>query len=209
MNPKATRRVGAVSVRAGAKIVVLAAGVLWLAGSTSASAAPSQPQRNVSDPHAIAAIPPRITVALRNLATRRSIIVLRTRYKQWSQNEVVRVARRIVGKWIAKKAKECPYPLPRWFFCSRPPEPQWGRGLAFAIGDQWPGEFASQWSPRNPVRLLRPGFVFWLTCWSEGARVDNGLFRSNLWYRLTDGLWVSDAWLDTGTNSPITGVAHC
>jgi hypothetical protein len=121
----------------------------------------------------------------------------------------VKAAKKVIKKWIKQKAKECPDPLPRWFFCRRPPESRWGRGMALEIGGRWAGEFYSPGQPRNPPRILRPGFVFWLTCWSAGARIDNGVFTSNLWYRLTDGLWVSDGWLYTGTNQPISGVAHC
>jgi hypothetical protein len=48
-----------------------------------------------------------------------------------------------------------------------------------------------------------------VTCRWAGAESNNSVARSNLWYRLTNGLWVSDGWLDTGTNSPLRGVASC
>jgi hypothetical protein len=179
-----------------------------LAAPANASGAQRHHSSPLTRPQAESAIPPRITAALRNLATRTTWIRLRARYKEWSDDEVVILTRRIVRKWVVKKAKECPDPLPKWFFCSRPPQ-QWGRGVALGIGGNWAGEFRSPWSPYNPPRMLRPGFVFWLTCWSKGAVVDNGVYRSNFWYRLTNGLWVSDAWLYTGSNYPLRGVANC
>lgn len=37
--------------------------------------------------------------------------------------------------------------------------------------------------------------------------MDNGVtLPSNLWYRLTNHLWVSDSWLYTGTDEPLPGV---
>jgi hypothetical protein len=155
-------------------------------------------------PHA-----PPITAALKNLATRRTFIVLRAQYSHWSNTRLGRVTKAIVRKWVKEEAKKCPDPLPAWFFCSNPPRATWGRGMAVEINGRWPGEFYSPWEPYDPPRVLRPGYVFWLTCWSSGAEINNGLFRSNLWYRLTNDLWVSDGWLYTGTNDPLQGVARC
>ena len=96
------------------------------------------------------------------------------------------------------------------FFCDRPPASSWGRGLAIRIGRLGPGEFASPWHPEaSPQQTLTPGIVFWLTCWTGGATINNGVARSNLWYRLTNDLYVSDGWLDTGSNQPLTSVRHC
>lgn len=183
--------------------------VLTFASPADGSAASPRLPQTVTKLRAKAGVPPLITAALRNLANRRTLIIFRMRYKTWSNQRVVRASKQVVKWWIKKKAKECPDPLPKWFFCSSAPKPRWGRGLALGIGGQGPGEFYSQWSPQNPPRVLRPGFVFWLTCWSEGAEINNGVNRSNLWYRLTNGLWVSDGWLYTGTNYPLSGVAHC
>jgi hypothetical protein len=202
------RNAKSITYRVGASVLV----VLVVAGAPSAGFASAHPSAAPARAQTIdraAGPPPSITRALRNLATRFSFIRLRATYRDLSDDEIGALVKRVVKKWASGKAKECPSPLPRWFFCSRPAEPQWGRGMAVDIGGQWPGEFYSPWSPSNPPRVLRPGYVFWLTCWSSGAVIDNGVFRSNLWYRLTNGLWASDAWLYTGTNEPLPNVGRC
>jgi hypothetical protein len=183
--------------------------VLSTASPAGAKVSSAESANGASAPVVESGLPPRITTALKNLARRFSIAKLRSQYEEWSHDEVVEVAKEAVKQWLESKAKECPHPLLRKYFCSRPPELHWGRGLALGFGGRWPGEFYSPWVPRNPPRVLRPGVVFWLVCWSAGAPVNNGVFRSNLWYRLTNRLWVSDAWLDTGTNRRLPGVAHC
>jgi hypothetical protein len=125
---------------------------------------------------------------------------------------VVKAAKRAVKWWILKKAKECPDPLPKPFFCSEAPQEHWGRGVALEFNGRSTGEFSSR-SPQNPVRALRPGNVVWLTCSSYGATGQflNGVVRSNIWYRLPDGLWASGAWLYTGAAPQYRapGVAPC
>jgi hypothetical protein len=184
---------------------------LTVAAAPAAQASAAAPRRPVPErPQAhVQQFAPLITAALRRLAFRRASIVIGQRFERWGARKVAKVARKVVFSWVRHKARECPDPLPDWFFCRRPPEPEWGRGIALEIGGYRPGEFRSPWSPRNPPRTLFPGYVFWLTCWTPGATVDNGLLRSNFWYRLTNGLFVSDAWLDTGTNSPLPDVARC
>jgi len=209
-------RAGAARARAlriGAAAVATAAACLALAstgGTATADAATAESVPATLPAPANQAVFPLITDALENLALRRATIVFGERFETWSKKRVVRVARRVVKRWIKRKAKECPDPLPTFFFCRRPPESSWGRGVALAINGGRPGEFRSPWRPQDAApRVLLPGFVFWLTCWSQGAEINNAVARSNLWYRLTNGLWVSDGWLDTGTNDPQRGVRNC
>ena len=54
-----------------------------------------------------------------------------------------------------------------------------------------------------------PGNVYYLTCWLLGARVAGPYGNTDLWYRVTNGGYVSDALLYTGTNYVIPGVVHC
>ncbi len=74
-----------------------------------------------------------------------------------------------------------------------------------------PGVWTRSYSPRQ---LFGPslvvGRVYYLTCWVLGDRI-NGLYGSttNLWYRVTNGGYVSDAFLYTGTDYVINGVEHC
>jgi hypothetical protein len=126
--------------------------------------------------------------------------------KKFAKATATYLAKRAIRKWLASSAQRCPEVLPGKYFCSPPPQPRWGRGMALQIAGRWPPEVDASGVAR---RYLRPGYIFWLTCWSSGGRVDNGFATSNLWYRLTNGLWVNDAWLDTGTNYPLPGVAHC
>jgi hypothetical protein len=177
-----------------------------------ASATPRRDPQALSQPQAKVAIPPRITAAFRNIALKTSFIKLRAKavYRNWSDSEVAHLSSEIVKEWVKEQATECPSVLPHWFFCTRPPKPVWGRGVAVQIGRYVPGEFVSPWRvDRGYVRLLRPGTVYWLTCWSLGTKITNAVRYSNYWYRLTDGYWVSDAWLYTGTNTPLRGVANC
>lgn len=175
------------------------------------AAAPSAERRS-SPPvaNASAGPPPRITSILKNLATRTSRIRLRQRNAHWSQRRVARISKRIVKRWVKDKAKECPNAiLPDAYFCNRPPQPRWGLGVALSINGDWPYTYRSPWSTQTAVQALRPGVTFWLTCWSPGTTIQNAIARSNLWYRLTNGLYVSDGWLSTGTNYAIPGVRRC
>lgn len=193
---------------------LIAAAALALLTLASSSAQASDTARRdpvaLSQPQARVALPPRITIAFRNIALKTTFTKIRMAYKDWSDSAVGNLSNRIVKKWVKDKATQCPSWLPSWFFCTRAPNPVWGRGVAVGIGRLWPGEFVSPWRvDRGPVRLLRPGRVFWLTCWSLGRKISNSSRSSNYWYKLTDGYWVSDAWLYTGTNTPLRGVANC
>lgn len=184
--------------------------IFTLAAAAQASPRSPHPQKTATKPEARVALPPRITAAFRNIALKTSFTKIRRAYREWSDSEVGQLSREIVQEWVETRATECNKVLPWWFFCNRPPRPVWGRGVAVQIGRYGPGEFVSPWRvDRGSVRPLRPGRVFWLTCWSLGTRINNGWRDSNYWYKLTDGYWVSDAWLYTGTNKPLRGVANC
>jgi hypothetical protein len=190
-----------------AAIAVAVTAAIAAVPTQAAAERPSPPTRPTA--HA-ALFAPRITPLLKNLAMRRATIVFGKRFATSSGRRVLKMATKVVLKWEKSKARQCPDPLPGWFFCSQPPSTHWGRGLALEINYRGPGEFRSPWRPGDPpLQTLTPGVVFWLTCWTPGATIDNHVYRSNLWYRLTNGLYVSDGWLDTGTNAPLTGVARC
>ena len=179
-----------------------------------AQASPQSPRRHsaATKPEAKVALPPRISAALRNIALKASFTKLRLKaaYKDWSDSEVADLSQEVVQEWVETRATECNNVLPWWFFCNRPPKPVWGRGVAVEIRGYWPGVFVSPWRvDRGSVRSLSPGRAVWLTCWSLGTKINNGWRYSNYWYKLIDGYWVSDAWLYTGTNKPLRGVAHC
>jgi hypothetical protein len=186
--------------------------IFTLAAVAQASPRSPHPQKAATKPEAKVALPPRITAAFRNIALKTSFTKLRAQraYKDWSDSAVGELSKEFVKEWVKKRATECNNVLPWWFFCNRPPKPVWGRGVAVQIGGYWPGEFVSPWRvDRGLVGRLRPGRVFWLTCWSLGIKINNGWRYSNYWYKLTDGYWVSDAWLYTGTDKPLRGVAYC
>jgi hypothetical protein len=189
-----------------ARVAILAV-MLTLSCSATAFAEPRT--ADAAGGASSAAAPPRITQMLKNLANTFARIEFRRRYKSASESTVGRLTKKAVTKWVKKEAKECPDPLPKLYFCNRPQTPTWGRGIAIGIRGRWVPEYRSPWSPRNSPQVLRPGVMFWLTCWSAGTRLDYGSYTSNLWYRLTNGLYVNDGQLSTGTDYAIPGVVRC
>lgn len=183
---------------------VVATAVVAAAPAQASAALPrpvdARPQAHVEQ------FAPRITNALERVAFSRVSIVLGRRFRRWSVRKVGEEARKRVSEWKQHDARVCPDPLPSQYFCSSPPRPRWDLGVALEIQGYRPGEFRSPWRPSDaPPRTLIPGYMFWLTCWSPGAVIDNGLRKSNFWYRLTNSLYVSAAWLETGTNTPSVG----
>jgi hypothetical protein len=117
-------------------------------------------------------------------------------------------AKRIFKEWVKSEATSCDGPLPSRYFCPSRPL-RWGVGTAMIFNGQGPTTWSSTQSPASFMGRLQPGAAYWLTCWVAGSRTSVGSSTSNLWYRLTNGAYVSDAWMYTGTNYPIPGVARC
>lgn len=182
---------------------LVAVAVLLVAPRTSAAATTRADASAVTRAPASIELPPWFSDELRALAER---YATKAYAKKYAKKAAVSFAKRAVKKWVKSKLRECPDPLPRTYFCTPPPRPRWGRGLALNVRGTWPPEQNGQGQVK---RRLRPGIVFWLTCWSQGGAVDNGYLRSNLWYRLTNGLWVNSAWLYTGSSGPIPGTSRC
>jgi hypothetical protein len=87
----------------------------------------------------------------------------------------------------------------------------WGLGLAVRLPNgQVPGVWNSPSSVRHQVGPpLTPGRFYYLTCWTLGQRIAGPFGATTLWYRVTNGGYVSDALLYTGTNDVVPGVGHC
>jgi hypothetical protein len=114
-------------------------------------------------------------------------------------------------QWTQSRGTVCLAPL-RVVFCSWQTSPS-GIGLALGSGGEVPGEWSTPFgvAGQHPPGLT-PGLTYWLTCWTAGGTSygpATNWQNTNLWYRLTNGLYVNDAWVYTGTNSPIPGVRHC
>jgi hypothetical protein len=76
-----------------------------------------------------------------------------------------------------------------------------------SFGGLVPGVWTSPSSPRRAFARLRPGDLYYFSCYAYGDRPSDG---TSLWHRLvTTGGYVNDAWLDTGTVYPIAGEPHC
>jgi hypothetical protein len=133
-----------------------------------------------------------------------------------------KIFRKEITKEVGKEALHellvegrCSALLPARFFCPSKP-PVWGLGFALNWGGRSPGVWNSPSSPRRLIRLqnggvytLRPGVLYWLTCYAYGDKVSDGGIVTRLWYRLRSRGWVNDGWVDTGTNYVIPGVRHC
>jgi hypothetical protein len=187
-------------------LLVVAAAVLALSlGATAASA--HAPRESVAP--RLQGTENRVPIAqwLRNLARQ---------YLDWKVN-----ARRVTKagatwafrRWVSEQ--KCSPLLPTEFFCPEEP-PRWGVGQ----GLSWNGRVAAVWSspvsPRTPVRVstgapdtLRPGVLYWLTCYARGDWARDTWIDTNLWYRLRSGGYVNDGWLLTGANDVIPGVRPC
>jgi hypothetical protein len=113
--------------------------------------------------------------------------------------------------WLRSGGTYCPFFLPSRYFCPRQHSvwSYWGVGYALSFGGKVPGAWSTPYKNRTFAYPLEPGKPFWLTCWTYGQRSSDGDHVTGLWYQLTDGFWVNDAWLDTGTNFRIPGVSHC
>jgi hypothetical protein len=89
------------------------------------------------------------------------------------------------------------------FFCPGQQQPSYGVGLAYyANTPVWNanGQVVYQLAQNTPLKLV---------CFAFGGSQTVGQLTSDLYYRLTNGDWVNDAWIYTGTNSVIAGVPHC
>lgn len=135
------------------------------------------------------------------------------RWMKWPPRRVVtRVGKAVIKykwrKWVRSRWTDCEPPFPR-SFCSRRLQ-YWGLGQAYWYKGAGPGVWNRPFSPRHEVsQALIPGAVYWLTCWRLGERVYGPYTYTNLWYRVVNGGYVSDALLYTGTDDVIPGVDHC
>jgi hypothetical protein len=184
--------------------VVAVAAVVALTFCSSAAAQPSldklTPDAASTRADAAAPIPP----FLKNLAQRF--------VRQPPRRIALRVGKRAVkraGKeWLESGGTECVFPFPEKF-CSVATT-RWGLGQAVWSNGRPPGVWNRTYAPRREIsEPLVPGKVYYLTCWLLGDRVYGPFGSTNLWYRVTNGGYVSDALLYTGTNDVIPGVAHC
>jgi hypothetical protein len=116
------------------------------------------------------------------------------------------VIKRSAKKWIKSGGTECQFPFPERFCTQRARE-----GLGQAVYYRGtPGVWSRSVSPRHEVGApLVVGSVYYLSCWLLGDRIYGPYGSTDLWYRLRNGGYVSDALLYTGTNYVISGVAHC
>jgi hypothetical protein len=180
-------------------IAVVTVSILWSSASAQASTGghPALPLR--SEAHAAVAIPQ----FLKNIARR------------FWQSPPVRIARRFtkreikssVRDWLISGGTDCQFPLPE-SFCSW--RPRLGLGQAVSYYGRAPGVWNRPSSPRYEVsQPLVPGRVYYLYCWQYGESIRGPLGTTSLWYRVSNGGYVSDAFLYTGTNSAIPGVRRC
>lgn len=123
----------------------IAAAVVAPAIVAAASARPrpvdARPQAHVEQ------CAPRITNALERVAFSGVSMVLGRRFRRWSERKVGEEARERVSEWEQHDARVCPDPLPSQYFCSSPPRPRWGLGVALEIQGYPPGELRSPWRP--------------------------------------------------------------
>ncbi len=185
------------------RLVVATAAFVALAFCSDASAQPSQDQlaagAALTRAEGAAPIPP----FLRNIASRF--------VRQPPTKLVLRVGKAAIkraGKeWLMSDGTECVFPFPERF-CSVPR--RWGLGQALWYNGLRPGVWNRPYGARHQISdQLVPGRVYYLTCWVLGDRVYGPYGYTNLWYRVTNGGYVPDAVLYTGTNDVIPGVAHC
>jgi hypothetical protein len=186
------------------RTVVAAAAVVAFTFCSSASAQPSRDMLAPDAPSARADAAAPIPPFLRNLAQRF--------VRQPPRKIVLRVGkaavRRAAREWITSGGTECVFPFPERF-CSVA-NTRWGLGQAVWYNARPPGVWNRTFRPRYEISApLVPGKVYYLTCWGLGDRVYGPFGYTNLWYRVANGGYVSDALLYTGTNDVIPGVAHC
>jgi hypothetical protein len=186
--------------RRAASIVLACVCGCVLGPPSAAAAAPARDSATAGAPvqaHA-AAIPP----FLRNIARR----WVRVPPKKIAKTVAKRVIKRAGRKWLTSGGTECVFPFPDRFCTQRARN---GLGQALYWGGP-PGVWSRTYSPRREISSpLVVGQVYYLTCWLLGDRIYGPYGSTDLWYRVTNGGYVSDALLYTGTNYVIRGVAHC
>ena len=188
--------------RHAASVVLASACGCALATCPTAAAAPAPQSASASAPvekvHAAAVIPP----FLKNIGRR----WVRVPPKRIAKTVAKRTIKRAGKKWILSGGTECVFPFPQQF-CTQ--QARNGLGQALYFGGP-PGVWNRGFSPRRQISApLLVGRVYYLTCWVLGDRVNGPYGSTNLWYRVANGGYVSDALLYTGTNDVIRGVAHC
>jgi hypothetical protein len=112
-------------------------------------------------------------------------------------------------QWEQSGGRTCIPPLNPVYFCRPRPHP--GLGFALTSNGSVGGAWSSPYLGRTLVGRLLADHFYWLQCYTYG-QASYGPFTSSdsLWYRLPgDGSYISDAWLDTGTNGPQPGVPAC
>ena len=178
-------------------ILLVVALALMVGPAPAVAAPPLSPPRAV-----IPATAPRIPSYLLNTARR------------WLAKPPVKIATKVARKKIVKSydtyvrsnGTVCEFPFPARFCAPR-------YGLGQAVPDRAgaaPGVWSWSWSPRREIsRPLVIGEVYYLYCWQLGDQV-TGIYGSTyLWYRVSNGGYVSDALLFTGTNDVLPNVPRC
>jgi hypothetical protein len=113
--------------------------------------------------------------------------------------------------WIRSGGSDCPFFLPRRYFCpqERPLWSKWGIGYALRVDGKPPGAWTTPYSNRTLAHAMTPGVPYWLKCFRYGRRAYDGVRVTGQWYRLTSGAWGNDGWLNTGTDHRIPGMSQC
>jgi hypothetical protein len=138
---------------------------------------------------------------------------LAERYAEWRERYrdlALEVAKHGLQEWARSDGTECPWFLPASYFCPTTNKwSYWGVGYAVQWGGRVGGIFNRPSGRRYRWGLLRPGRLFWLTCYTSGDKSWDGRVYSTLWYRLPGGGYINDAWVETGTNDVVPGVSPC
>ncbi len=150
-----------------------------------------------------------VAEALGKAAFNRTMIVMERKWPKLQEWEVRARANQVMKIWKRSRRLDCRWPLTASFFCPSDSTPSYGVGVAQGYEGHWAPAYRGGEVPTTVAEWLRPGYLFWLRCWATGATMDNGVWRSSVWYRLTDGYWVNATWMYTGYSRHLPNVGPC